>query len=322
MAECVFQRRSEYIVKQQEERKRRAKNIKIVVGICLVVLFLGNVSLYAITEKTLLTLFFGEADEEQLDFMWERMVEDGESIEYDGYTFTLERHLYDRNTGTGCFEVSVTKEGMDMRNFKVNKDRGHILGIAVGVEKDDDLYLSIGLKHGRICDDVHFSSEKDKFTLYASFEALGLKRSNELCLYDMKNGEKINDYEVERFFLENNDYSIQVEGDIFKRASVSYNIIQFLKTTERITDVSLGMKNGTEIAYWKDGLCTKATNSVTSESGGMTQEEIEQFADDMDKLFEISDSKPGMTISIYPKKHIDIFEVAYIKVNGEIYEFE
>jgi hypothetical protein len=29
-----------------------------------------------------------------------------------------------------------------------------------------------------------------------------------------------------------------------------------------------------------------------------------------------------MTISIYPKKHIDIFEVAYIKVNGEIYEFE
>lgn len=106
--------------------KHNRKILTISLGIILiaVVILISNIVVYAISEKTLIDIFFAKENKKSKDYLNELLIQDGRSIEIDGYTFTLVSELYDANTGSGYFNMTVTSNEWDISEMEYTNSSG------------------------------------------------------------------------------------------------------------------------------------------------------------------------------------------------------
>lgn len=106
------------------KHKRKILTISLGIISMAVVILISNIVVHAISEKTLIDIFFTKENEKNKDYLNELLIQDGRSIEIDGYTFTLMSELYDASTGSGYFNMTVTSDEWDISEMEYTDSSG------------------------------------------------------------------------------------------------------------------------------------------------------------------------------------------------------
>lgn len=106
------------------KHKRKILTISLGIISMAAVILISNIVVHAISEKTLIDIFFTKENEKNKDYLNELLIQDGRSIEIDGYTFTLMSELYDANTGSGYFTMTVTSDEWDISEMEYTDSSG------------------------------------------------------------------------------------------------------------------------------------------------------------------------------------------------------
>lgn len=102
---------AQFKVKQREARIKRKRTEKMILSlliVCVTLFVATNTTTYAMTGKSLWSLFFSEKEQ----VTYEPLINEADyGFEIDGYTFKIIEALYEKNTQSGCWIVSITKDG-------------------------------------------------------------------------------------------------------------------------------------------------------------------------------------------------------------------
>lgn len=280
---------------------KKYKKIIFVTTVFIAVVMCVNIATYAYSKKTLIDVFFNKNESEKKDMLKDLLVTDGRSIEYDGYTFTLESELYDKVAGIGYCHFTIRKQGMDMRD--IYYDSSDVEMMTLFDSFGDEARFSIVPDGSKA--KSSFEAERDILNVYVRFERAKESLDNNIYICDFKYKDSITEilehpivgerYQIAaKFELKDSNCSFKINCENNAEIIVNPFQISINDFNNEINDFNIQMKDGSSIKLMKDG----------------------KILEQLDYHSSVVEDNGNKVESFMLKDILDYREVDYLMING------